>query len=108
MEVRNALVVLTRLDGAFPRTQKSGATLATLVKAVKDRVRQPTALKAQCSRLRDALLQEKKNKDAGSGREDLNLLAARTHALLERSKANWVTEHEFTKQPAPKKSAKKA
>ncbi|KAK6921550.1 THO complex, subunitTHOC2, C-terminal, partial [Dillenia turbinata] len=66
MEIRNALIVLTKISGVFPVTRKSGINLEKRVAKIKS-----------------------------DEREDLKVLATGVAAALASRKPSWVTEEEF-------------
>ncbi|XP_021727131.1 THO complex subunit 2-like [Chenopodium quinoa] len=66
MEIRNALIVLTKITSVFPVTRKSGINIEKRVAKIK-----------------------------GEEREDLKVLATGVAAALAARKPSWVTEDEF-------------
>ncbi|CAL9126100.1 unnamed protein product [Musa textilis] len=66
MEIRNALIVLTKISSVFPVTRKSGINLEKRVAKIK-----------------------------GDEREDLKVLATGVAAALAARKSSWVSEEEF-------------
>ncbi len=68
MEIRNALLVLTRVSRAFPATRKHGAYLEKRVAKIK----------------------------AEDPREDLKTLAGRYWAVLQKERPSWVSDEEFS------------
>ncbi|XP_073105250.1 THO complex subunit 2 isoform X1 [Elaeis guineensis] len=66
MEIRNALIVLTKISSVFPVTRKSGINLEKRVAKIK-----------------------------GDEREDLKVLATGVAAALAARKGSWVSEEEF-------------
>ncbi|KAG9443939.1 hypothetical protein H6P81_015279 [Aristolochia fimbriata] len=66
MEIRNALIMLTKISGVFPVTRKSGINLEKRVAKIK-----------------------------GDEREDLKVLATGVAAALASRKSSWVSEEEF-------------
>ena len=68
MEVRNALIVLTRVSKVYPVTRKHGAHLEKRVAKIK----------------------------ADDPREDLKTLAGRYLAVLHKERPGWVSDEEFT------------
>ena len=68
MEVRNALIVLTRVSKVYPVTRKHGAHLEKRVAKIK----------------------------AEDPREDLKTLAGRYLAVLHKERPGWVSDEEFT------------
>ncbi|KAE8705401.1 THO complex subunit 2 [Hibiscus syriacus] len=66
MEIRNALIMLTKISGAFPVTRKSGINLEKRVSKIKN-----------------------------DEREDLKVLATGVAAALAARKSSWVTDEEF-------------
>ncbi|XP_043721403.1 THO complex subunit 2 [Telopea speciosissima] len=84
MEIRNALIMLTKISGVFPVTRKSGINLEKRVVKIK-----------------------------GDEREDLKVLAAGVAAALAARKSSWVSEEEFSMghvdlKPAPLPATKSA
>ncbi|CAN8291333.1 unnamed protein product [Cochlearia groenlandica] len=67
MEIRNALIMLTKISGVFPVTRKTGINLEKRVAKIKN-----------------------------DEREDLKVLATGVAAALSARKASWVTDEEFT------------
>jgi THO complex subunit 2 len=67
MEIRNALLVLTRVSRAFPATRKHGAYLEKRVAKIK----------------------------SDDPREDLKTLAGRYYAILQKERPSWVSDEEF-------------
>ncbi|XP_058182779.1 THO complex subunit 2 isoform X3 [Rhododendron vialii] len=67
MEIRNALILLTKIAGVFPVTRKSGINLEKRVAKIKS-----------------------------DQREDLKVLATGVAAALAARKPSWVTEEEFS------------
>ncbi|GMH01955.1 hypothetical protein Nepgr_003794 [Nepenthes gracilis] len=66
MEIRNALILLTKISSVFPATRKSGINIEKRVAKIK-----------------------------GDEREDLKVLATSVAAALASRKPSWVTEEEF-------------
>ncbi|KAJ8760884.1 hypothetical protein K2173_021922 [Erythroxylum novogranatense] len=66
MEIRNALILLTKISGVFPVTKRSGINLEKRVTRIK-----------------------------GDEREDLKVLATGVAAALAARKPSWVTDEEF-------------
>ncbi|KAG0493290.1 hypothetical protein HPP92_004284 [Vanilla planifolia] len=66
IEIRNALIVLTKVSGVFPVTRKSGINLEKRVAKIK-----------------------------GDEREDLKVLATGVAAALAARKGSWISEEEF-------------
>ncbi|KAF9623440.1 hypothetical protein IFM89_003024 [Coptis chinensis] len=66
MEIRNSLIVLTKISSVFPVTRKSGI-----------------------------YIEKRLNKIKGDEREDLKVLATGVAAALAARKSSWVTEDEF-------------
>nr|XP_027098247.1 THO complex subunit 2-like isoform X1 [Coffea arabica] len=66
MEIRNALIMLTKISSVFPVTRKSGINLEKRVAKIK-----------------------------GDEREDLKVLATGVAAALAARKSSWVTDEEF-------------
>ncbi|WOL00987.1 hypothetical protein Cni_G09700 [Canna indica] len=66
MEIRNALIMLTKISNVFPATRKSGLNLEKRVTKIK-----------------------------GDEREDLKVLATGVAAALAARKSSWVSEEEF-------------
>ncbi|KAL6001260.1 hypothetical protein ACLOJK_006992 [Asimina triloba] len=66
MEIRNALILLTKISGVFPVTRKSGINLEKRVAKIK-----------------------------GDEREDLKVLATGVAAALAARKSSWISEEEF-------------
>ncbi|CAN6478957.1 unnamed protein product [Victoria cruziana] len=66
MEIRNALIILTKISSVFPVTKKSGINLEKRVAKIK-----------------------------GDEREDLKVLATGVAAALAARKSSWVSEEEF-------------
>ncbi|KAK4751210.1 hypothetical protein SAY87_004692 [Trapa incisa] len=66
MEIRNALIMLTKISGVFPVTRKTGINLEKRVTKIK-----------------------------GDEREDLKVLATGVAAALAARKPHWVTDEEF-------------
>ncbi|XP_031492162.1 THO complex subunit 2 isoform X2 [Nymphaea colorata] len=66
MEIRNALIILTKISSVFPVTKKSGINLEKRVAKIK-----------------------------GDEREDLKVLATGVAAALAARKTSWVSEEEF-------------
>ncbi|OMO88902.1 hypothetical protein CCACVL1_08125 [Corchorus capsularis] len=66
MEIRNALIMLTKISGVFPVTRKSGINLEKRVAKIKS-----------------------------DEREDLKVLATGVAAALAARKSSWVTDEEF-------------
>ncbi|KAJ4960752.1 hypothetical protein NE237_020662 [Protea cynaroides] len=84
MEIRNALIMLTKISSVFPVTRKSGINLEKRVVKIK-----------------------------GDEREDLKVLAAGVAAALAARKGSWVSEEEFSMghvdlKPAPSPATKSA
>ncbi|XP_076922275.1 THO complex subunit 2-like [Bidens hawaiensis] len=84
MEIRNALILLTKVSNVFPVTRKSGINLEKRVAKLKS-----------------------------DEREDLNVLATGVAAALAARKPSWVTEEEFGMgyldlKPAPSSVASKS
>ncbi|KAI8538772.1 hypothetical protein RHMOL_Rhmol09G0129800 [Rhododendron molle] len=82
MEIRNALILLTKIAGVFPVTRKSGINLEKRVAKIKS-----------------------------DQREDLKVLATGVAAALAARKPSWVTEEEFSMgyvelKPAPTLASK--
>ncbi|PIA63730.1 hypothetical protein AQUCO_00201224v1 [Aquilegia coerulea] len=82
MEIRNALIVLTKISSIFPVTRKTGVILEKRVARIK-----------------------------GDEREDLKVLATGVAAALAARKSSWVTDEEFTMgyvdlKPAPSPAVK--
>ncbi|XP_058108394.1 THO complex subunit 2 isoform X2 [Magnolia sinica] len=67
MEIRNALILLTKISGVFPVTRKSGINLEKRVAKIK-----------------------------GDEREDLKVLATGVAAALAARKSSWISEEEFS------------
>ncbi|XP_042502720.1 THO complex subunit 2-like isoform X2 [Macadamia integrifolia] len=84
MEIRNALIVLTKISSVFPVTRKSGINLEKRVAKIK-----------------------------GDEREDLKVLATGVAAALAARKSSWVSEEEFSMghvdlKPTPSPATKSA
>ncbi|XP_010271209.1 PREDICTED: THO complex subunit 2 isoform X2 [Nelumbo nucifera] len=82
MEIRNALIMLTKISSVFPVTRKSGINLEKRVAKIK-----------------------------GDEREDLKVLATGVAAALASRKSSWVSEEEFGMgyvdlKPAPSPATK--
>ncbi|XVF43449.1 hypothetical protein PTKIN_Ptkin02bG0040900 [Pterospermum kingtungense] len=82
MEIRNALIMLTKISGVFPVTRKSGINLEKRVAKIKS-----------------------------DEREDLKVLATGVAAALAARKSSWVTDEEFGMgylelKPAPSLASK--
>uniref|UniRef100_A0A803Q3I5 THO complex subunit 2 n=1 Tax=Cannabis sativa TaxID=3483 RepID=A0A803Q3I5_CANSA len=82
MEIRNSLILLTKISGVFPVTRKSGINLEKRVSKIKS-----------------------------DEREDLKVLATGVAAALAARKPSWVTDEEFGMgylelKPAPSVAAK--
>lgn len=82
MEIRNALIILTKISSAFPVTRKSGINIEKRVAKIK-----------------------------GDEREDLKVLATSVGAALAARKPSWVSEEEFGMgyvelKPAPSAASK--
>ncbi|PON53679.1 THO complex [Trema orientale] len=84
MEIRNSLIILTKISGVFPVTRKSGINLEKRVSKIKS-----------------------------DEREDLKVLATGVAAALAARKPSWVTDEEFGMgylelKPAPSSLAAKS
>ena len=67
MRIRNAIIILTRINGHFPRINRHGDRMAKIIGSVREE----------------------------ESREDLKVLAIRYSAMLSVGKAKWVDESQF-------------